>query len=134
MKFLKPVEAARELGISYPTLKQWIYQGKIKSMRTPGGHHRISRSEIGRLTSEGDASRDQRQRPLESSAISGRNRLKGEVTEVRYEGFLAEVLIDIGGQIVTSIITKRAAEELDLRPGVSASALIKATEVMVVRE
>ena len=67
-------------------------------------------------------------------AISGRNRLRGRVTEVRYEGLLAQVQIDIGGQTVTSIISKSAAEELGLRPGVAAAALIKATEVMVIRE
>ena len=134
MELLKPVEAARELGISYPTLKQWIYQGKVESMKTPGGHHRIPRSEVERLASEGRSTRLSRRRSGGMPAISGRNRLRGRVTDVRYEGLLAQVQIDIGDQRVTSIITKNAAQELGLRPGVTASALIKATEVMVIRE
>ena len=43
-KLLAPREAANILGISYPTLKQWIYHGKIKSVKTPGGHHRVPES------------------------------------------------------------------------------------------
>ena len=134
MELLKPVEAARELGISYPTLKQWIYRGKMESMKTPGGHHRIPRSEVERLANEGRSGRPRRRRSGGMPAISGRNRLRGRVIDVRYEGLLAQIQIDIGNQTVTSIITKSAAEELGLRPGVTAAALIKATEVMVIRE
>jgi excisionase family DNA binding protein len=50
MELLRPVDAARQVGISYPTIKQWIYAGKIRSVQTPGGHHRIPQSEIDRLT------------------------------------------------------------------------------------
>ena len=56
------------------------------------------------------------------------------MVHVRYDGLLAEVRIDVNGQVITSIITRSAAEELGLRRGVKASALIKATEVMVIRE
>ena len=128
MDLLRPAEAALELGISYPTLKQWIYRGRIRSVKTPGGHHRIPRTEVDRLTGQPS------KRPAESGAISGRNRLRGRVVGLRFEGLLAEVRIDIGGQVVTSIITRGAAEELGLKKGVSAAALIKATEVMVIRE
>lgn len=133
MDMLKPAEAARELGVSYPTLKQWIYRGKLDSVKTPGGHHRVPRAEVERLAGRGDLAR-RRQRPDSLPAISGRNRLRGEVVEVQYEGLLAQVLIDVAGQTVTAIITRSAAEELDLKPGVGATALIKATEVMVIRE
>ncbi len=133
MDLLKPAEAARELGVSYPTMKQWIYRGKVESVKTPGGHHRISRAEIDRLAGKDDSAR-RRQRTGSLPAISGRNRLRGEVVEVRYDGLLAEVRIDVAGQMVTAIITRGAAEELDLRRGVRATALIKATEVMVIRE
>ncbi|HEU4387105.1 MAG TPA: TOBE domain-containing protein, partial [Blastocatellia bacterium] len=67
------------------------------------------------------------------SAISGRNKLLGNVSEVRYEGLLAQVTIAIGNQSITSIITRDACEELGLKKGVRAFALIKATEVMVIR-
>jgi len=133
MDLLKPAEAARELGVSYPTMKQWIYRGKVESVKTPGGHHRISRAEIDRLAGKDDSARS-RQRTGSLPAISGRNRLRGEVVQVRYDGFLAEVRIDVAGQMVTAIITRRAAEELDLGRGVRATALIKATEVMVIRD
>ncbi len=134
MELLKPVDAARELGISYPTLKQWIYRGKVESIKTLGGHHRIPRSEVDRLANEGRSSRPRRGSSARLPAISGRNRLRGRVTDVRFEGLLAQVQIDIGDHTVTSIITKGAAEDLGLRPGVDAAALIKATEVMVIRE
>ena len=50
MKLVKLPDAAKELGISYPTLKQWIYRGKVRSVKTPGGHHRIPRNELDRLS------------------------------------------------------------------------------------
>ena len=49
MELLKLHEAAQRAGVSYPTLKQWIYKGKIKTVKTAGGHHRIPRSEVERL-------------------------------------------------------------------------------------
>jgi molybdopterin-binding protein len=132
MELLKPDEAAEALRVSYPTLKQWIYRGKIRSVRTPGGHHRIPRSEIERLVGAG-RTRVRQARPAGLEAISGRNKLLGLVTDVRCEGLLAQVTIDIGGQFVTSIITCNAAKELGLKKGISAYALIKATEVMIIR-
>lgn len=123
----KPSEAARELGVSYPTLKQWIYGGKLKAVRTPGGHYRISEAELDRLR-WGAAGKSAR-RPR----ISGRNQLRGVVTEVRREGLLAAVTLNIGGQKIKAVITREAADELGLEPGVQAAALIKATEVMIIR-
>ena len=121
------------IGVSYPTLKSWIYKGTVRSVVTPGGHHRIPQSEIDRLTQSKKprAAAAARQSPL--SAISGRNKLLGTVTEVKYEGLLAQVTINLGDQSITSIITRDACEELGLKKGVRAYALIKATEVMVVR-
>ena len=49
-ELLKPIDAAQLAGVSYPTLKQWIYKGKIRTTKTAGGHHRIARSEIERVT------------------------------------------------------------------------------------
>ncbi len=65
--------------------------------------------------------------------ISGRNQLVGRIVRIRQIGLLAEVVIDIGGQVVTSIITRRACHDLKLRVGETAAALIKATEVMIIR-
>jgi molybdopterin-binding protein len=129
---LKLRDAAQLLNVSYPTLKQWIYQGKVRSVQTPGGHHRIPQSEIDRLLGPA-RKRAQRGAPKGLYAISGRNKLRGIVTNVRYEGLLGEVTIDIGGQSITAIITRAACEELQLEKGVTAYALMKATEVMVIR-
>lgn len=124
-------DAAAALAVSYATLKQWIYEGKIQTVRTAGGHHRVPQSEIRRLLG-GSRSR-RKDKPISIDSISGRNKLAGTVTDVRYEGLLAQVTIDIGSQEITAIITRSACEELGLRPGVRAFALMKATEVMVVR-
>lgn len=129
---LRLQDAARRLGISYPTLKQWIYGRKIRSLKTPGGHHRIPSAEIERLTGRARATSKSRKGSVDLFAISGRNKLAGTVSEVRFEGLLAQVTIDIGGQSVTAIITRGACEELGLRKGRRAIALIKATEVMVI--
>jgi molybdopterin-binding protein len=123
---LTPAEAAKALGVSYPTIKQWIYKKRIRSVVTPGGHHRIPRSELTRMgaAAEGVSSLD---------AISGRNKLAGVVKKVRISGLLAEVTIDVGGQTLTAIITAGSARSLALKAGAPALALIKATEVMVIR-
>lgn len=129
MSLLKLKEAAEMIGISYPTIKQWIYNGRIRSVKTAGGHHRIPAEEVERLLS---AEKSSNKQPL--NAISGRNKLLGTVIEARYEGLLAQVTLDVGGQLVTSIITSDAARSLNIKKGVRAYALIKATEVMIIRE
>ena len=150
MELLHLPEAARELGISMPTLKQWIYRGKILSLKTAGGHHRISRAEVDRLLFQkgGRAGRSADSRPPAGGhgvkvrtaqgaglehIISGRNQLVGRITALRSEGLLTKVTLDVGGQTVTSIITRDACRDLGLKVGETAAALIKATEVMIIR-
>jgi molybdopterin-binding protein len=133
MEMLKPQDAAKLIGVSYPTLKQWIYNEKVRSVKTPGGHHRIPRSEIDRLTGSRQPLASNRKKPAGLDAISGRNKLLGTVSEVKFEGLLAQVTINVGGQAITSIITRDACLDLGLKKGVRAFALIKATEVMVIR-
>lgn len=129
---LKPREAILELGISFPTIKQWIYARKIKSVRTPGGHHRIPQSEIDRLLfrTRGKTAPERRE---VVRRVSGRNQLVGRIDSVRISGLMAEVKISIGEQQITSIITASSAREMRLKPGQTAAALIKATEVMIIR-
>ena len=131
-ELLTPMDAARLVGVSYPTLKQWIYKGKIHTTKTAGGHHRIARSEIERVTGT-RRGRVKKGKPVGLDAISGRNKLLGSIIDVRYEGLLVQVTIDVGGQEITSIITSDAARALGLKIGVPVYALIKATEVMVIR-
>lgn len=142
-KLIRLPEAARQLGVSYQTMKQWIYRGKINSIQTAGGHHRIPRSEIdrvlfqrGRPAGPGIAAGTQREQPGGAGMqhrISGRNQLVGRVTSVKIAGLLAKVTLDISGQKVTAIITRDSCKDLNLREGDTAAALIKATEVMIIR-
>ena len=132
-KLLAPREAANILGISYPTLKQWIYHGKIKSMKTPGGHHRVPESEIDRLFPKKLSYGDIETRRGNFRKISGRNQLIGRVLEVKYSGLLAQIRLAIGEQHITAIITADAAKEMRLKPGERAAALVKSTEVMILR-
>lgn len=131
MDVMKLSEAARHIGVSPTTLKQWIYKGTARSVKTPGGHHRMSRSEVQRLSGGRRASK--RPHPVGLDSISGRNKLMGIVTHIELEGLLAQVTIDIGGHEITSIITRDSCRTLGLKKGVRAFALIKATEVMVIR-
>jgi molybdopterin-binding protein len=132
-KLLAPREAANILGISYATLKQWIYHGKIKSVKTPGGHHRVPESEIDRLFPKKFERGSIESRRGNLRKISGRNQLIGRVLEVKYSGLLAQVRLAIGEQHITAIITAEAAKEMRLKPGERAAALIKSTEVMILR-
>jgi molybdopterin-binding protein len=132
-RLLAPREAANILGISYPTLKQWIYHGKIKSVKTPGGHHRVPESEIDRLFPHKLERGSIGARRGNLRKISGRNQLIGRVLEVKFSGLLAQVRLVIGEQQITAIITAEAAKEMRLKPGERAAALIKSTEVMILR-
>jgi len=127
--WLKLGPAARELGVSYNTLKQWIYQRKIRAAKTAGGHYRIAPSEIVRLTRGGNRI----ERP-KGRGMSARNRLAGTITALRVEGLLAQVELDVGGQRVCAIITRDSARELGLKRGLTAFAVVKATEVMIARD
>jgi molybdopterin-binding protein len=134
MDLLTPREAARRLGVSYPTLKQWIYKGSIRTRRTAGGHHRIPDAEIDRLLAKtGRALPKARQQGGAIVALSGRNQLRGIVDEVRIDGLLAQVTLRVGDQKLTAIITRDAIDELKLKRGDDALAVVKSTEVMIAR-
>jgi molybdopterin-binding protein len=125
-------DAALQLGISFPTIKQWIYKKKIRSIQTAGGHHRIPRSEVDKLLFR-TRGRTEEERKQVVRRISGRNQLVGRIDSVRISGLMAEVKISIGGQQIVSIITANSAREMQLKAGQTAAALIKATEVMILR-
>jgi molybdopterin-binding protein len=147
--------AADRLGIGYSTLKQWIYDGAVRTVRTRGGHHRLTELEVQRLLLSDAAppatdpparaslkrakagkkapSRSPRPAPSAIVVISGRNQLRGIVEEVRGDGLLAQVRLRIGEQRLTAIITQDAVNELRLKRGDEALAIIKSTEVMIAR-
>jgi len=128
--------AADRLGVAYSTLKQWIYDGSIRTTKTRGGHHRIAEAEIQRalMTQEKPAPA----KPVAAGggilvALSGRNQLRGVVEEVRSDGLLSQVRLRIGDQMLTAVITRDAVNELKLKRGDEAVAIIKSTEVMIGR-
>ena len=135
--------AADRLGVAYSTLKQWIYDGEIRTTKTRGGHHRIAEAEVTRalLSKERSSAAPRgatgRRRPVSSSgvlvALSGRNQLRGIVDEVRGDGLLSQVRLRIGNQFLTAVITRDAVNELKLKRGDEAVAIIKSTEVMIGR-
>jgi molybdopterin-binding protein len=131
--------AADRLGVAYSTLKQWIYDGSIRTTTTRGGHHRISEMEIQRqlLVSAKESVPSAPSVALGKSvtlvALSGRNQLRGIVDEVRSEGLLSQVRLRIGDQFLTAVITRDAVNELKLKRGDEAVAIVKSTEVMIGR-
>jgi molybdopterin-binding protein len=140
MSLLTVRQAAERLGVGYSTLKQWIYQGRVRTRVTSGGHHRIPEAELERLLAPSTPPRGQKGARARTRtvgaivALSGRNQLRGFVEEVRVEGLLAQVRLRIGDQTLTAVITRDAVEELKLRRGDDALAIVKATEVMIARE
>ena len=146
-------DAARRLGVSYATLKQWIYKGTLRTVQTAGGHHRIAEAELERFlarpsTGSGRPERAEGRKGLRPSAkpsrgkrpptvlaaLSGRNQLRGVVEEVRTDGLMAQIRLRIGDQSLTAIITRDAIDALRLRRGDDALAVIKSTEVMIAKE
>lgn len=127
-----PREAARMLGISYPAIKKWILDGKLKTVQTPGGHHRLTHASLKPFLAA-DRNRPETESRERYRRVSGRNQLAGKVVSVRIEGLLAEVILAIGEARVTAIITAEAARELRLKKGDTAAALIKSTDVMIER-
>src|SRR5262249_14194137 len=138
MSLLTVRAAAERLGIGYSTLKQWIYQGRVRTTQTAGGHHRVAEAEIERLLSRNNPARQPAPRRAEENgliiSLSGRNRLRGFVEEVRVDGLLGQVRLRIGDQPRTAVITGDAIQELKLKRGDDAIAIIKSTEVMIARE
>jgi molybdopterin-binding protein len=115
-------EAARALGISLDTLRRWDKAGRIRTERDAGNRRVVPATEIARLRGKAD------------DELSARNRFRGVVRQVEIDGFLARVEIDVTEPArVVAIITREAAEELELRAGTSATAIVKSTSVMVER-
>jgi molybdopterin-binding protein len=129
---LTPREASRMLGISYPTIKNWILARKLKTIRTPGGHHRLTAASL-RPFLEADEMRPAVESRKRYRRISGRNQLVGKVVGIRVDGLVAEVILSVGDAHITAIVTADAVRELGLKKGDTAAALIKSTDVMIER-
>jgi molybdopterin-binding protein len=133
LKLLKPRDAAKALGISYSTLKRWILTKKIKTVTTAGGHHRVPESELDRHLHVSAVRAPLPERRSDFRRISARNQLIGRIVGLTIDGLMAQVSLSIGGQRITSVITADAVREMRLRVGQQAAALIKSTEVMILR-
>lgn len=115
-------EAARALGISLDTLRRWDREGRIAVERDASNRRVVAAAEVDRL------------RGAERDELSARNRFRGVVSRVEVDGLLAQVEIDVTEPArVVAIVTRDAAEELGLRPGMPATAIVKSTSVMVER-
>jgi molybdopterin-binding protein len=119
-------EAARMLGVSADTVRRWDRDGKIRSSRDKRNRRLVSLGEIRRL-----GGRPERHRA--GDELSARNRFPGVVRSIEADGVMAIVEIEAGPHRVTAAITRDAVEELGLEPGVEATAMVKATSVMVIR-
>jgi molybdopterin-binding protein len=116
-------EAARRLGISLDTLRRWDREGRIQTERDPANRRLVSLAEVERLRGG-----------REEHDLSARNRFHGVVRSVKLDGLLAQVELETTAPSrVVAVITREAAEELGLAPGQPATALVKATSVMVER-
>ena len=117
-------EAAKALGVRVETLRRWERDGKLTTVRTSGGQRLVPAAEVSRLVAE----RRARRAP---AAASRRNAFPGVITKVTLDRVSALVEIQAGPHRVVSLITREAADELRLEPGMEATATVKATSVMV---
>lgn len=119
-------EAARALGVSTDTLRRWDRAGELKTTRDKRNRRRVPVAEVERL-------RGAPARHAAGDTISARNRFPGIVRSVEVDGLMALVEIEAGPHRITAAITRDAVEELGLTPGMRASAMVKATSVMITR-
>ncbi len=117
-------QAARALDVSVDTVRRWARAGKIKSDRDSANRRRVPASEITRLKARPP-------RHKTADGFSARNRFPGIIRSVEVDGVMALVEIEAGPHLVTAAITRDSVEELNLAPGVEATATVKATSVMV---
>jgi molybdopterin-binding protein len=114
-------EAAKMLGISVDTLRRWDRSGRINTERDSSNRRIVPAQEIDRL--RGDQG---------SVHLSARNRFNGIVTDVKVDGLIAQVEMVVSDPVrLTALVTRDAIDELQLRPGMAATAIVKSTSVMV---
>ena len=126
-KRLRLGEAAEQLGVSPDTLRRWAEAGRITVELTPGGQRTVSQAVVSRLAAE--RRRSSSDRPI--VAQSARNRFAGSVTRVERDGVAAVVEVQAGPHRLVSLMTREAADELDLEPGDAVVCVVKATDVIV---
>jgi molybdopterin-binding protein len=120
-------EAAALLGVSVDTVRRWADDGRLATTRTSGGHRVVDGPDLARLATELAEAPE----PGTITGASARNRLTGLVTRVERDGVMAQVDLQAGPFRIVSLMSREAADELGLEPGVVAVATVKATNVVV---
>jgi molybdopterin-binding protein len=115
-------EAAKYLRLALPTFYRYMWEGKVPSSKI-GGRYRFKKSLLDKWLGKKPEGED----------VSGRNKLVGKVSAIRRDAILAQINLNVGEHKITAVITRDALEELGLKVGDTAVALIKATEVMVIK-
>lgn len=119
-------EAAELLGVSPDTVRRWVDAGQLKAARSPGGRRRIDGQVLARFSIERAGAPS-----AAPVAESARNHFPGLVTKVTKDKVMAQVEIQAGPYRVVSLMSREAADELGLAPGVMAVASVKSTNVVV---
>jgi molybdopterin-binding protein len=127
MATFKMGQAAELLGVSGDTLRRWADAGRLTTVRTGGGHRLVDGVALAELAVSlaGD------HKPLRIAPQSARNHFLGLVTEVIRDTVMAQVKLQAGPYQVVSLISREAADELNLAPGMLAVAAVKATSVFI---
>lgn len=124
--------AAGLLEVSVDTVRRWADTGRLQTHRTAGGQRLVDGVDLARLAAEVAAERDAADPDRRvAPAASARNRLPGIVTKVTSDAVMAQVEIQVGRHRLVSLMTREAADELRLAPGVLAAARVKSTDVVV---
>lgn len=120
-------EVAELLGVSTDTVRRWCDEGRLKATRSAGGHRQVSGKELARYL----VAQTKAYEPESVFGQSARNRFTGIVTSVKRDKLTAIVEIHAGRHRLVSLMTREAADELDLEPGDLATAAVKSTTVIV---
>lgn len=120
-------QAAELLGVSVDTVRRWADSGRFETHRSDGGHRMVDGGELARFLTETAPAAE----PEGAVAHSARNRFAGIVTRVVRDSVMAQVEIRSGPNRIVSLISREAADELGLAPGVLAVASVKSTNVGV---
>lgn len=127
MTSYRPGQVAELLGVSVDTVRRWCDEGRLVTKRSPGGHRTIDGAALARYLSQAE----QAYEPDGVAEQSARNRFAGIVTAVKRDKLTAIVEIRSGSHRLVSLMTREAADDLDLRPGDMAVAVVKATTVII---